>query len=291
MNSTYESTDVLSTPFEGFYFEPVKENFPVKPHWHYFGEIIYILKGEAKITADEKQYTIRENEMALFHPNTVHGISSDDPKGLYYAVLKYDINRLTITSRYAPKLRSIFAGAKRQGMKIVFDKEFTAEIDAENIFRHCINEIHTQSYGFDLMIRAEIYRLSTNIIRKWMEEGFTINEELFRLDETNDIYNITDYIDSQKGNITVSDIAKHCKMSYSNFARYFAAVYKMSCKEYIERVRVSRVKDMLDFTDFDLNYISQETGYSDCSHMIRTFKNLNGITPKQYRKSKSEKGG
>jgi YesN/AraC family two-component response regulator len=60
-------------------------------------------------------------------------------------------------------------------------------------------------------------------------------------------------------------------------------MYGVSCKEYIECFRIFKVEDFLLFTDFDLTYISQETGYSDCSHMIKQFKKYRGITPKQFR--------
>ena len=67
-------------------------------------------------------------------------------------------------------------------------------------------------------------------------------------------------------------------MSYSNFARSFRQLYNQSCKEYIEFIRLNRVADLLIFTDLDLNYISQETGFSDCSHLIRSFKQWKGMT-------------
>ena len=56
-----------------------------------------------------------------------------------------------------------------------------------------------------------------------------------------------------------------------------------SCKEYIEYIRVTKAEDLLLFSDYDLTYISQETGFSDCSHMIKTFRKYKNITPKQYR--------
>ena len=39
----------------------------------------------------------------------------------------------------------------------------------------------------------------------------------------------------------------------------------------------------IDKLKLDLTYISQETGFSDCSHMIKTFRKYKNITPKQYR--------
>lgn len=47
-------------------------------------------------------------------------------------------------------------------------------------------------------------------------------------------------------------------MSYSYFAKNFHQLYGQSCKQYIEFVKVCKVEDFLLFTDFDLNYISQE---------------------------------
>ena len=84
-------------------------------------------------------------------------------------------------------------------------------------------------------------------------------------------------------NPKVTEIAEKCGMSYSYFAKKFREVYGMSCKEYIERMRIFKAEEFLLFTDHDLSYISQETGFSDCSHMIKSFKNLRGITPKQFR--------
>ena len=48
-------------------------------------------------------------------------------------------------------------------------------------------------------------------------------------------------------------------------------------------MRIIKAEEFLVFTDFDLQKISRETGFSDCSHMIKSFKKLRGITPKQYR--------
>ena len=78
------------------------------------------------------------------------------------------------------------------------------------------------------------------------------------------------------------NLAERCGMSYSYFAKLFRRNYHQSCKEYIEFVRINRVTDLLLFTKLDLTYISQETGFSDCSHLIRTFRKWKGCTPRQW---------
>ena len=111
-----------------------------------------------------------------------------------------------------------------------------------------------------------------------------MDSEAFAEDSRYDIYNITEYIDSSMAlNPKVSEIAEKCGMSYSYFAKKFLAVYGKTCKEYIEDMRIYKAEEFLIFTDFDLTYISQETGFSDCSHMIKSFKKHHGTTPKQFR--------
>ena len=103
--------------------------------------------------------------------------------------------------------------------------------------------------------------------------------------ESTDNFDIAIKLDGEECK-AYSNIAKECGMSYSYFAKKFSSVYGKTCKEYIEEMRFIKVEDFLLFTDFDLNYISQETGFSDCSHMIKCFKRHKGITPKKFRQHK-----
>ncbi len=286
MHYLFESADILNTPFECFYYDPSSQVFPVKLHWHYFMEIIYILEGTAEMRTNGKNYLLGEGEMILFHPESVHGIYAADGNPLRYAVMKFDINRLSVTSSYTPKLRSIFRSAEKRGMDVVFNAEFTEKARIEELFTDCIEEVQHGGYGSDIIVRTRIYELLIRMLRYWQEQGFAVDGEVFAEDSRYDIYNITEYIDEALNTrISVSEIASRCNMSYSYFAKMFLSIYGCSCKEYIERQRLYRVEELLIYTDFDLSYIAQETGYSDCSHMIKSFKKNKGATPKQYRKT------
>ncbi len=280
----FEKSDSLNTPVECFIFNALTETFPVRPHWHYFYEIIYMLEGTAEMHCDGKTYILSEDDMIIFHSRSVHSIFAAEQSTLRYAVLKFDINKFTASSDYAPKLRYIFKNAKRNGMDIYFQQIETNEMGCRNIFRNCINEMTAQEYGYDLMLKTNIYNLLMNIIRKWLDKGMIINAKEISAEESFDIDSITEYIDSvMSENPKVSEIAEKCGMSYSCFAKKFHEVYGMSCKEYIEQMRIFKAEEFLLFTDYDLNYISQETGFSDCSHMIKSFKAIRGVTPKQFR--------
>lgn len=284
MQFLFEENDVLNSPFECFHFDNTNNCLPVRPHWHYFMEIIYMLEGNAQMNSGEDSFFMQPGDLIIFHPKAVHSIYATNNEPLKYAVFKFDLNRLNMTPNYAPKLRSIFKKAEKNSENIFFTNDMICDFDAENIFLDCINEINNKKYGYDLVIQSRIYTLLTKVLRYWQDNGFCVDNSTFVDDMQYDIYNITEYIDAHSGeDLQVANIVKKCNMSYSFFAKRFRAVYGKTCKEYIEYMRICKVENFLMFTDFDLNYISQETGFSDCSHMIKCFKKLRGVTPKQFR--------
>lgn len=284
MNTLYEKCDSLNSPIECFMDYGSRCSFPIKPHWHYFMEIIYIFEGNAEVRSGSTVISAGRGDMALFHPKAVHSISSDSPDDLRYGVIKLDINCINMTADYAPKFRSIFSFAEQRGMSIYFDNAQTEAIEASRIFENCIKEMQVRRYGYNDIIRSDISCLLVGVLRLWQESKFTIDSEVFADDGVYDIYNITEYIEENLGKgIKVTDISDMCRMSYSNFAKKFLRIYGKTCKEYMEELRYIKAREFLLFTDFDLTYISQETGFSDCSHLIKTFKQKSGLTPKQFR--------
>lgn len=284
MNTLFEPTGTLSVPFECFIFDTKKENFPIRPHWHYFAEMIYVLEGAAEMYDWEHKYIVSANEFIFFHPKSIHSIFPVDDKPLSYVVIKFDINKLNQTPSYSPKLANIIKSGANRNMQIYFDKDFCVNTNCKKLFSDCVDELDRKSFGYDLLVQSNLYNILMLIIRKWQETGFSFENDIFTKDISYNIDNITEYIDAHiQEPMEVSEIATLCGISYSCFAKKFKRIYGFSCKEYIERFRLCKVEDYLLFTDFDLSYISQETGYADCSHMIKQFKKYRGITPKQFR--------
>ncbi|MCM1023243.1 MAG: AraC family transcriptional regulator [Prevotella sp.] len=284
MSGLFEKSDALNTPIECFVFDAKNEKFPVKPHWHYFAEFIHMLDGCAEMRCGDVSYTLNKGETIIFHPSAVHSIYSADGNFPRYAVLKFDINRFNLTPAYAPKLSGIFQYAEKIGMKILFDKKESERLECERIWTTCLSEFTGYKYGRDLVLQSNIYELLMNIVRLWLDSGMVIDSRNIPKTEDCAIENITEYIDDfLSENLRVADIAEQCGLSYSCFAKKFREQYGMSCKQYIERMRLYKAEEFLLFTDFDLNYISQETGFSDCSHFIKSFKKYKGVTPKRFR--------
>lgn len=285
MKYLFEYNDMLNAPVEAFLFDTQTMPFPVESHWHYFIEIIYMLEGTACFTRNEETHILHPGEMIFLPPQAVHSIYTTRPQPLKYIVLKFDGNRLNLSGSYLPKISSVFRStSKNLKLPITFSQQDFANFSLHDFFWDCVREMSEKQYGYDSYLYASISQLMIHMLRIWREHGFSQESDSIEKNEDFSIHDVLMYIDSHSHeNIRVEDLARMCNMSYSYFAKTFHTLYGQSCKEYIEFVRLSKVENLLLFTNYDLNYISNETGFADCSHLIRVFKRKYHVTPKQYR--------
>ena len=285
MSELYEKQDSLNNPIESFIFDAAKEAFPVKPHWHYFAEIIHVIKGSMEVLSDGVSYIMHEGETLLLYPSSVHSMMETDKGGkpVYY-VIKFDLNKFPGNTSYAPSLMDLFKYAASSGMPVFFDKEESGKMHLAGIFDSSVREMRAFEYGADIVLKSHVYMIIYRIVRNWISRGLDINSCPTRAKDSYGIDTIPEYIDMHlQDNLKVKDLAAVCHISYSGFAGKFNEQYGMSCKEYIERMRMFKADEYLLFTDMDISEISRLTGFNDSSHFIHAFRRYKGITPKRYR--------
>ncbi len=287
MQYLFEYGDMLTSPYEAFIVDSATQYFPVRPHWHYYTEIIYMLEGTAMAECDDKTYILEAGELILFHPKAIHALYSTCEEPIRYAALKFDVNTLSVANSYTPKLIHVLTAARNDSCaEIHFSENILRNLHVREIIMDCIKEINEREYGYDIKIHSHLCNLMIYLMRIWREAGFQIDTPVIAGSDELSLNNITEYIDEHSDELLrIEELAKQCGMSYSYFAKNFKLLYGKSCKEYIEFIKICKADDMLLFTDHNLDYISQETGFTDCSHFIKTYKKLKGITPKQRRLS------
>ncbi|MGN0165870.1 MAG: helix-turn-helix domain-containing protein [Lachnospiraceae bacterium] len=285
MGKLFEYIDTLSSPYEAFTVMPGYDGFPVHSHWHYYMEIIIILEGRITVYSDKDTYVLQPGDVFVFCPKSIHSITSYNNEDFKYGVLKFDIGRLSVPGSSTPSLRLLFeSAANTPSLSLHFTANELPENRIVQLFYTCNKELDNVDYGYDMILHSSLCAILIELIRILKKHGFNTDSALAGTGSNTTIETITEYIDVHSSDhIVISDLADMCNMSYSYFAKSFKQIYGRSCKEYLEFIRISKAEDLLLYTDFDLTYISLETGFSDCSHLIKTFKKWKGITPKQYR--------
>ncbi|WP_285015772.1 AraC family transcriptional regulator, partial [Lactococcus garvieae] len=84
--------------------------------------------------------------------------------------------------------------------------------------------------------------------------------------------------------VTIDQLAEYFNMSTSHISSEFKKCTKMTIHVYILNIKLEEVKKLLVGTNLDICSIAQRLGFADQSHLNRTFKRKENITPKQYRK-------
>ena len=291
MDELFEYSDSLNAPFQAF-----TGNWKtVKPHWHYFTEMIYLVSGSLYAEVDGRQYTMNPGDLIIFHPKQIHSfldypVKEAATQPTYFYAIKFDDMILSNTTPGSPKLPKLLNSDNQKNppsnLLLAEDLKYDA---VKLFFENCIWEVNHKEFGYDIKVASTISLIITTVFRIWLKHGFKFSTKSTFDQFSSKDFSVLEYIDAHSSeNINIEDLASKCGMCYSNFAKQFKNQYGRTCKEYIEFIRICKADTLLLYTDKTLDYISQETGFTDASHFIRTYKKIRGITPKQRR---TQKGG
>jgi AraC-like DNA-binding protein len=84
--------------------------------------------------------------------------------------------------------------------------------------------------------------------------------------------------------ITLNEIASEVGMNRSAFCSYFKRCKKMTFSQFVTQYRLNTACELLKHSQKQVSEICFAVGFNDVPHFNRVFKELQGITPKEYRK-------
>jgi LacI family transcriptional regulator len=84
--------------------------------------------------------------------------------------------------------------------------------------------------------------------------------------------------------IQVSDVAAHVSVSRRELERRFKKSYNRSIHREIKLTKVQLISKKLLETSDNISEIVPKLGYTDVAHIARYFKDIEGISPLEYRR-------
>lgn len=84
--------------------------------------------------------------------------------------------------------------------------------------------------------------------------------------------------------VRISAVAGSLNISTVTLSRLFHERFRKSPKEYLLELRMERARELLCFTDEPVKRIAQETGFRSASFFTKTFRELTGLSPADWRK-------
>ena len=101
-------------------------------------------------------------------------------------------------------------------------------------------------------------------------------------------WQVTDCIESEFASpeLSVQGFANALNMNPTYLCRIFRSSYQMSINDYINRTRIHHSLDYLEETDMPVEEIARTVGFQNTKYFFVLFKNIMGMTPRQYRISR-----
>ena len=84
--------------------------------------------------------------------------------------------------------------------------------------------------------------------------------------------------------VDMAEAAKFVGMSYSHFSRLFKELTGTNYAEYCNVLRIRHAEELLRRTNMSIAQVAFEIGIETPSYFTRLFRNVNGMTPAEYRK-------
>lgn len=126
------------------------------------------------------------------------------------------------------------------------------------------------------------------LLREFSEDNIGILKGILLSGNAGLVDKINLYIESNYSReITLGNLAETFYISPNYLSSVFNEKNGMSLKDYVNRLRIDKAKQLLKDTDLKISEISRKLGYSQMSYFGSVFRKLEGCTPKEFRCDKS----
>jgi AraC-like DNA-binding protein len=135
-----------------------------------------------------------------------------------------------------------------------------------------------------LIYLLEVFEIliSTKERKTLAKAGFLKDSQNTQNDKLNRVYQFIMTNFTKK--IYLKDVSAICHMSSSAFCRFFEQSTGKTLFQYLKEVRIGYACKLLQETDMSISSICYESGFNNFSHFNNQFKEVNTVSPGEYRK-------
>ena len=257
---------------------PIKEELFTA--WSECHSIVYVLSGKKKWITPASEYLVGENESIFVRKGAF--------KNQQYFEEGFCVLMFFMKDEFIRKSIQDDIGKEISSLKKIDHPDF--------IYRINISESLKFLYHSFFSYLKEDKKIPQKIVElKFREMLLNICSDQNNSDVKNVLFTISKRVEGTLEqvmeeqyiyNLKISDYARLCGRSTSSFKRDFEKAYNTTPGKWLLAKRLNLASTLMLSTDFNIQQICYDCGFESDSHFSRSFKNLFGATPQQWRKSK-----
>jgi len=227
----------------------------------------FVLNGLVQLTYDNDKIVLGKGDVFCKFPNTTYVyevVASDAPLQMKWFSLDGEqmvslLEMIGVTSKRPYRQKAI-----QTEVEIALNRAF--QISQSTDKQHRLGLYSSIFRIFSLLSTEETEVQSANTPEKWVQKSLDF---------------IKEYYNEQ---VTVADVARFIGFHRTYFTKFFTQIVGVPPAKYIQELRLSKGKQMLQHTRLSVTEIALSIGYPDLYSFTRSFTKKYGCSPKEMRK-------
>lgn len=230
------------------------------PMFHTHGELIYVMEGSVPLTVEGVTHELKAGELAILFPYLPHSYAKA-PDAKFYLLLFEPA--ATAFDNTLLKSKPVCWWQEGSALQPLIER-------IEFMYRN--NRIKTATAYLNAVIGELLEQMELEE-RGGSDRDITVQ--------------ILSYCEEHyMQNITVNSIAEALYISQSYVSKVFAQKLRYGFREYINALRIQKAKSLLLNTDKKILDVMLECGFQNQSSFNRVFREVTGLSPRDYRAEK-----
>lgn len=232
-------------------------------HWHENVEILYFTGGTNTLQLNNHQIQVQKGDLIVINSNTIHSMPSKPVDCTYYCLI---IDKLFCDSYFIPFGDLLF-------------EECIRDPNISNWFEKIINEMTKKDALYKSMVKAYVVSLLVHLSREHSYSNVSFHHEA----QNNKLKMVKKSLTYMSAHFTeplsVDDIAQYVGFSKYYFCHVFKELTGQTVLDYINVLRCSHAKKLLQSGNFNISESALESGFQNLSYFTKTYKKYMGCLP------------
>lgn len=244
-------------------------------HYHNAVEVSIVLSGEGYYIVEGKAIKVQKGSVILFNSLVPHAwlASSENPA-------------LQRTFTFFPTLLfgDEFKKKENEVLKEFWDNLTVSYREDEDgpifkLWQQIYHEYEQKEEGYQFLIKQMMLMFLTYEMRRSYLNGLGKRKKVVHVELEQAVH----YMKSNfQRNLTLEEVARAIYMHPNYLSSLFKKTYGIPFAEYMNILKASMAKELMQSTDLDLEEVASQSGFSSVSNFYRVFKKIYDMSPGQY---------
>lgn len=228
-----------------------------------------VLSGSGTVSIQDTHFALRSGDHVFLDCRQpyFHESSQDDPWELLW--VHFNGTAMDGYWKYftGHQKSSIFHPGNASPFQLLLEELLTLE--------------ETRSSNRELLENELLHRLATQLLL-WQKEKDTDGHTDSTLSKLQEIRSYLDEHYTEK--LSLDELANRFYISKYHMSREFKKSFGITMGNYLTSLRITKAKEMLRFSDLQIETIARNCGIEDNSYFNKVFQKAEGITAREYRR-------